>query len=394
MIIIQIRFPKKEIQLPPEGHLIPHPKAIAMQLMSCLDPSYERHNQLLRFLEGSVPFFSIPSHQTTEGRTTLDSTTLYIKYTTTIPKQDWEHIRDRVSRISKFLGNTAAWTVVDKKSDEVPCNCFTYKDGGIEREGFGKTFHYYLNEDLPRSPVSFSAPQRITLSVDADLDANLGLKTTNSFHKYLVKSLPHNYQASGGYMNSRTPDEQSLYYDWIETDGKITGLTISCSTGINDELIEFLHQDHQCHFFQEQLPVSIKFVSNQYYIEEAHNKFKSIKPVFAPGLVKSGITTNPFKSPQGAILNSIRYTLDPTNKTPLYVDNYDYNSIEAVLPVLGRVKVTAVPEETDINGVRGGRVNYNANNAYSVVVETENAAVLKAAGQHRKWGVGKLVPID
>ena len=225
----------------------------------------------------------------------------------------------------------------------------------------------------------FQHPNGSHYLLDADLDANLGLKTTNSFHKYLVKSLPHNYQASGGYMNSRTPDEESLYYDWIETDGKITGLTISCSTGITDELIQFLQLEHQCRFFQEQIPVVINWVGSEYYIEEEHKKFKSIKPVFAPGLVKSGITTNPFKSPQGAILNSIRYTLDPTNKKPLYADKYDSTSIEAVLPVLGRVKVTAVPEETDINGIRGGRVNYNANNAYSVVVETENAAVLKAA---------------
>ncbi len=382
-MLFQIRLLKREFNTD-RTHLIPSQIEVANALLQAIDTNHTDYASIEQYFHKCVPVYYIPDYKIVDNTAKIEENTFYINFTMSMPRAKREFVESKASSITTFLGQPAAWSVSEEK---VEFNCFRAATGTLVG-GFGASYHYLHNELLPKPSVTFSAPQRVVMAVEGVVKEEDALKLTNSLHKRIVSEFPNNHQAVGRYMNSFTPENESLFLSWKAEKGLISHVIIEAMTGITDEIMDFLANGFKATFFKEGTALSFSMDSNEYTsLTESSNHYISTTPVNVP---MAGKDTSLTKCANVTVIQNILCILgieEKVNKSNLSrVDDYVVASTDALGELC--VKVEKVSDTTQI---RGGRSS--SGGSYQVEIVSEKAISLISCGAHRKYGAGRLQPI-
>lgn len=382
-MLFQIRLLKREFNTD-RTHLIPSQIEVANALLQAIDKNHADYASIEQYFHKCAPVYYIPGYTIEDGKAKIEESTFYINFTMSMPRAKREFVESLVGSITTFLGQPAAWSVYTEK---VEFNCFRAATGTLVG-GFGTTHHYLLNQPLPKPSVTFKAPQRVVMAVEGTVKEEDALKLTNSLHKRIVSKFPNNHQAVGHYMNSFTPEDESLFLSWKAEKGLISHVIIEAMTGITDEIMDFLANGFSAIFFQEEARLKFSMESNEYIslVEEA-NHFISTTPVNVPMSVKDTSLT---KCSNVTIIQNILSILgieEKVDKTNLSRAN---DFVIASTRALGELCVK-VEKVSDTAQIRGGRKSWGG--SYDVEIVSEKAISLISCGAHRKYGAGRLTPV-
>ena len=383
-MLFQIRLLKREFNTD-RTHLIPSQIEVANALLQAIDKNHTDYASIEQYFHKCVPVYYIPDYTISNNTAKIEENTFYINFTMSMPRAKREFVESLVGSITTFFGQPAAWSV---STEKVEFNCFRAATGTLVG-GFGTTHHYLLNQPLPKASVTFKAPQRVVMAVEGTVKEEDALKLTNSLHKRIVSEFPNNHQAVGRYMNSFTPEDESLFLSWKAEKGLISHVIIEAMTGITDEIIDFLANGFQATFFQEETALSFSMESNEYTsLVGASNHYISTTPVNVP---MAGKDTSLTKCANVTVIQNILCILgieEKVNKSNLSrVDDY----VVATTQALGELCVK-VEKVSDTTQVRGGRSA--SGGSYDVEIVSEKAISLISCGAHRKYGAGRLHPVQ
>lgn len=375
----QIRLLQKTFETT-RSHLIPSQIELVNSILSVLDKSSENYGSIEQYLKRCYPSFYIPEYTIDNGVASVSEATFYVQFSTSLPKHKKQELVAATTKLGSFLGQTACWT----ECEPVDLNCFQAREGTMVG-AYGKTLRYLHNQELPKAPVSFSAPQRIVMAVEGKVSSNDSLKLTNSIHKRIVSEFPYNQQATGRYMNVFTPERESIFLSCKTDNDMISHVVFECVTGITDEIIDFLANGFDATFFQEQIDLRFTMESNEYVSEpEAAHHYKSINPVCFQIAPKAD--TSMTKSAAASVMHSIFQVLGVNEKLNTSnlkrVDGFLVASTES----LGELCVRTEKVEGGVQ-IRGGRAS---GSCYNVEIVCERPIQLTSLGAHRKFGSGRL----
>lgn len=371
----------------PSSDIIPDPVNIFSSIIDCLDSTDPNYSSALHWLQKTTPCFYIPNHSIDADTATLETNTIYVFYRATTVKSNVDLVVKSISKLSSYNGVTASWSAHhDQEEIDVQANCFAYKFGVERSHPRGTSIHYLLNQPIPKAEVSFKAPQTITLNVSPAFDLSLAPKFLNSFHKLLVSKFPFNFQTTGSFGNEFTSEEESISYRFKSADGVVDEISMTCLTGISDEIQHLLEESLVGNFFDTKTEYRFELNSNEYFVVSNSTKFRSITPAFSTGKIKD--TGNLKLTPGGSFLQSINHILNSAKRAPDLVQEGDW--VCGHIEKAGMVKVRCSPVEAPYSAKRGGR-RALSDQAYEVEIITEHAINLSSIGAARKFGCGQLV---
>ena len=384
-MIIQIKLLQRILD---QTDLLPSPKEIANSILSFIDEKEEHYEYMVR-LFNSDPGFYIPHHETIDGQIHLSSTTFHVNYYRGYQKDRRDPIEKALQNLNSFMGVTANWSISDETT--VPINYVSYKEGTPRQKYDGSEVYYIKEEDFPRAPVSFKAPQRITIKFNRKISLEKMLKTTNAFHKKLVALLPHNHQTRGTVGTKFIKDDEALFLDYIASDADtFDGITVTAYQGISDEIIECLHQGIEFMIGKDEDELIGQITENEYFSAEPALHHKTSTPFFATGSIKPLADVDSSKSIQRNIIHSIVYNLlGDYGKFDIRKEN-EWSIAE--LPELGKVHIKCSSIASNIIPTRGKRRVFDKT-PYEVEIVFEKPVFLHSIGAHRRFGLGKLEPI-
>ena len=129
----KLDFRRRKYTLPPDGFKSATPKRYRYAVEVMPGPQLQEHKTASASLKAASP--SSPSPLIKQPRASPQIQPLSTS-NTPLPSPNRTGSISRVVLVVSPSSSAipAAWTVVDLKSDEILCNCFTYKDGGIDKD--------------------------------------------------------------------------------------------------------------------------------------------------------------------------------------------------------------------------------------------------------------------
>ena len=371
----------------PTTKIIPDPLDIFNAVVETLDPNHPSYQSTYRWLENTTPCFYVPDHSVDGSIAKLETNNIVVFYKSTTVRTNVEFVMSSITSANQYAGQTASYSAHhDYEEIDVVPNCFAYKTGVERLLPRGGSVHYLLNQPIPKAEVSFKAPQTITLKVSPAFDISLAPNLLNSFHKLLVSKFPFNSQTTGSHGNEFTSEEESIFYRFNSTDDIISEISLTCLTGISDEISNIFAETLVGCFFQSQTEYKFDLKSNEYFVAGNSTHFKSITPAFSTGKIKD--TGNLKLTPSGSFLQSVNHILNHAKTAPELF--YEGEWICGRIGTAGLVKVRTRAVEAPYRAKRGGR-RALSDQAYEVEVITEHPINLLAIGSARKFGCGQLI---
>ena len=387
MFNLKIRLLRKSFTTD-KPNIIPDPNELAELLLSSLDKKDPSYESVQWYLIKTIPCFYIPDHSIDNGTVELTSSEFVVFYKGSTTKANIELLTEGVKKLNNFMGVVAHWELHTNNEElGIEPNTFPWREGVNMTCLNGLNFGYLYKQNVPKPNVLIKSPQRLTLSIDKEVELEYILKFLNSLHKLLVKSCPFNYQAIGSHMNTFIGDQESLYYNFhLNDNGCINEVYIESLAGITDEIVRLFDKPLHCLFFEDQQEFNVSFKSNEYFIPKEGTHFITVIPGFVTGKIKVGGQLK--YTPAGSFLSSVNHQLSTGNRT--FVEMHQEGDwVAAEIPGIGITKTRSKVVESALTGLRGGRRSMTSD-AYQVEVITEKPVVLRNIGAQRRFGLGRL----
>ena len=387
MFNLKIRLLRKSFTTD-KPNIIPDPNELAELLLSSpdkKDPSYE---SVQWYLIKTIPCFYIPDHSIDNGTVELASSEFVVFYKGSTTKANIELLTEEVKKLNIYHGVVASWSNHNKTEElGMEPNTFPWREGENMMTLNGLNFGYLYKQNVPKPQILVSSPQRLTLTIDKEVELENAIRFLNSLHKLLVKSCPFNYQAIGSHMNSFIGDEESLYYNFhLNDNGNVGEIYIESLGGITDEIVKLFDEPLHCLFFEDQVEFNVSFKNNEYFISKEGTHFITVIPGFVTGKIKVGGQVK--HTPAGSFLSSINHQLSTGNRNTVEM-HQEGDWAVADIPGIGITKTRSKVVESALTGLRGGRRSMTSD-AYQVEVITEKPVVLRNIGAQRRFGLGRL----
>ena len=253
----------KLLKRTPEGY-IPDPLEIYNQIVEVLDPNASYYDSTVKWLSKASPSFY----------TDNQDNRIVVFYRSTTVKSNVDYLIESLKSISSFNGVTASWSGHhDQEEIDVLPNVFAYKHGVEKKHPRGTPIFYLLNQQPPKAQVSILANQSLKLNVVPAVELSDAPQLLNSLHKRLVSLYPFNHQVIGSRGNEFTSEDESINFNYITDGDQINQVTLSCQTGISDEILDLFDSPLICLFGSEKNEYVFTKESNEYLVLEEANKF-------------------------------------------------------------------------------------------------------------------------